>query len=67
MMTTFVEVEDNTFEERKEQFIAGLRRDSLAAGAIPNPHAKVGIPRVKFMRLLINSMFSRGLPKGWGK
>lgn len=57
--------EDKTFEERQAAFIEGLRRDSLAVGAIPNPHALVKVPKMKIGRYLVHMMFRRGLPHGW--
>lgn len=54
------------FDQRQAHFVEGLRRDSLACGAIPNPHALVPIPRIKKLALITNRMFLNGLPKGWG-
>lgn len=59
--------EEDDFIGRQRAFIEGLRRDSLAAGAIPNPHVLGKIPTVKKLRYLVYIMFHRGLPQGWGK
>lgn len=56
-----------TFEQRQLAFLEGIRRDSLAVGAIPNPHALVKVPKMKIGRYLVHMMFRRGLPHGWGK
>lgn len=62
-----ISAETIDFIKRKEEFIEGLRRESLAAGAIPNPHGLVPLPRIKKLALIVNVMLQRGLPHGWGK
>lgn len=56
-----------SFEVQQQKFINGLRKDSLAAGAIPNPHAKLNVPKAKLLAYVTHMMFQRGLPQGWGK
>lgn len=67
MSNDFTHDEYKDFSVRQRAFLEGLSRDSLAVGAIPNPHALVKIPKMKIGRYLVHMMFRGGLPNGWGK
>jgi hypothetical protein len=56
---------EDSFQEYNRRFVATLRKDSLACGAIPNPHVKVKVPKMKIIPYVFHFMFLHGLPHGW--